>query len=439
MKHGTLVLAALAGALFAGCGHQEEAPPAPPPPATADPVEPAPKPVRERTFGQFQPWAAPIDDYLAVGTAMNPGVFDAHVHDLASLGDRMFIGYGDANYNLGEHIPIEIRFFSKGEPTAQPANIDAAGQGAPQTTPYQSGEEQIDRFRVLDGVLFQAGIDSIDPDELHTQQTTDPPSIQGNIYRLDGETWKKHRSITGGEHVHDVAHWNGATFGVGSGADTRIEFEAGRVFRYLWRSEDLGATFSTVQRVEVAEPGAGDTRWVTLLPLESGLYLFGYESEFATNTASLRNAVFDGTTVTDLAQGEPLGHLFPDDVLVLPDGSALLYGVDIGAGAAHYTAVHVAPDGTTQPLASLAGTTVLDAALTDTGEVVYLAATGDAYGAPTPTSYELRVLAADASAPDATTELLRFTQPLAPSSIAYWQDAIFLGTADGKVLKAVSE
>jgi hypothetical protein len=429
---------ALATALLLGCAHHESPGEPLPQHKPADPVEPEPKPVRERVFGAFEPWSSPIDDYLAVGTAMNPGVFDAHIHDLAPLGDRMFIGYGDATYNLGEHIPIEFRFFTKGEPAIQPATIDGAGQGAPQTSPYQSGEEQIDRFRVLDGVLFQAGIDSIDPDELHTQATTDPPSIQGNIYRFEGEAWKKHRSITGGEHVHDVTRWNGATYGVGSGADTRIEFEAGRVFRYLWRSDDLGASFSTVERVEVAEAGAGDTRWIALLPLEGGLYLFGYESVFATNTASIRNAVFDGTAVTDLAESEPLGHLFPDDVLVLPDGSALLFGVDVGTGFAHYTAVHVAPDGTTQPLASLAGTAVLDAALTDTGEVLYMVATGDAYGGPTPSSIEVRVLAADASAPDAVTELLRFTSTLAPSSIAYWQDALFLGTADGKVLRATS-
>jgi len=395
-----------------------------------------PATIAEQRFDTFAPWAAPIDDYLAVGQEVQPGKFNAGIHDLLPFGERMFFGYGDADYNLGENIAIELRHFeSPDDPAAKAATIDADGHGAPQTSPYQSGEEQIDRFRLLDGTLWQAGIDSIDADELHTQKNTRPPGIQGNVYRFDGETWHKRRSITGGEHVHDVARWRDATYAVGSGADTRLEFEAGQVFRYLWQSDDLGETFSTVERVQVTEAGAGDTRWVTLLPLESGLCAFGYELDFATSSAVLRNAVYDGDAVSLLTGSDPLGRVFPDDVVMLQDGTALLFGVDVGSSTAHYTALHVANDGTTQPLASLAGATVLDALLTETNEVLYLVTAGDAY-AELPAELDIRVLVAPAAKPDATTELLHFTTEVEPVSIAYWKGSLFLGTRAGSVLRA---
>jgi hypothetical protein len=96
----------------------------------------------------------------------------------------------------------------------------------------------------------------------------------------------------------------------------------------------------------------------------------------------------------------------------------------------------VAAGGTATALASLAGSTVLDADLASTGEVVYLVAAGDAYGGTPPSSWDVRVLVADAASPDATSELSAFTMSVRPTSIAYWQGALFLGTDDGKVLRA---
>lgn len=438
--NGAHALVAVLTLALAGSCSEESSSAAPAQDAGVDAVEaeagPPPK-ISEQSFSGFEPWAEPIADYMAIGEQVQPGLYDASINDLAPLGERMYFGYGDANYNLGEHTPIEFRFFtSPDDPAAQAASVDGAGQGAPQTIPTQSGEEQIDRFRLLDGVLWQAGIDSIDADELHTQANTDPKAIDGNVYRLEGEVWKKFRSVRGGEHVHDVASFGGAVYAVGSGADTRLEFEAGQIFRYLWRSTDQGASFETVERIQHPTPGQGDSRWVTLLPTSAELYLFGYQSDFVTNTASVANAVFDGQGVTSLAAGDPLYALFPDDVLALPDGTALLFGVDVDDSPVHYTAVHVAAGGTTTLLASLAGSTVLDADLASTGEVVYLVAAGDAYGGTPPTSWDVRVLVADAASPDATSELSAFTMSVRPTSIAYWQGALFLGTDDGKVLRA---
>ncbi|MBK9001669.1 MAG: hypothetical protein IPM35_38600 [Myxococcales bacterium] len=370
-----------------------------------------------------------------MGEATYPNDFNRAIVDLAPFGQKLFIGYGDATRNLGEKTPIEFRFFaSPTEPTAQAAIVDGAGQGAPQTTPQQSGEEQIDRYRLLDGVLWQAGIDSIDADELHTQANTNPKGIQGNVYRLDGDTWRKFRSVNGGEHVHDLGSWKGAVYSVGSGADTRTEFEAGQVFRYLWRSTDQGKSFETVKRVEVAAAGQGDTRWVTLLPTEGALYLFGYESVFATNTSSLRNAVYDGQSVSDLPSTHALGKLYATSTLPLSDGSCLLFGLDVASPPAKSIAGRVSGDGSFTPLAAFAGSTVLDASLTDTGEVLYLVIAGE--DDPTATSFDVRVLVAASGSSDSVTELHHFTTDVRPVSIAHFQGALFLGTGAGKVLRA---
>jgi len=403
----------------------------------AGPDAAGPPKVADQHFVAFEPWARPIDDYLAVGEQVRPGEFNAGIHDLAPFGGRLWLAYGDADYNLGEQIPIELRYFAApDDPRAAAAEVAGEGQGAPQVTPLQSGEEQIDRYRVLDGALWQAGVDSIDADELFTQQTTDPRGIEGNVYRLEGERWLKFRSLVGGEHVHDLASWQGAVYAVGSGADTRAEFEAGQIFRYLWQSTDGGATFATVTRVAHPAPGTGDSRWVHLLATPDTLYLFGYESDFAANRASIRNAVFDGATVTDLEAGHPLRTIFPFGTLSLPDGSGLAWGVDIALDPARLTVTHVAVDGSTAALAGYAGWTVVDVSLVEeTDEIVILAIEGDDYGA-TRDTFTARVLVADRAAPGAAAELAGFTSEIEPRSIAYFGGALFLGTADGQVLRA---
>jgi hypothetical protein len=48
------------------------------------------------------------------------------------------------------------------------------------------------------------------------------------------------------------------------------------------------------------------------------------------------------------------------------------------------------------------------------------------------------VLVADAATPDATSVVSSFTTDVRPASIAYWEGALFLGTSDGRVLRAVA-
>lgn len=412
-----------------GCGNQ------------ADPARPAPDagpaPASAQTFGALEPWARPIDDYLAVGEREYPGQFSRDVNELAPHGGRLYLGYGDGTVNLGEKTAIEFRYFvSAADPAARAALVLGEGQGAPQVTPTASGEEQIDRFRVLDGELWQAGVDSTDPDELWTQDHTDPRGIQGNCYRAVDGAIEKHRSITGGEHVQDLEYWRGAVYGVGSGADTRVEFEGGQIFRYLWRTTDAGATFDTVERIQHPTPGAGDTRWVHLLPSAGALYLFGYESDFFLGTATVANARYDGSSVTALGAGDALARVFPDGTLALPDGSALLYGSDLDARKSHTW--RVAGDGALTPLAVLEGRTVLDVSLApDTSELVVLSYLGDDSDAQPTAGFDLQIHAAPLATPEVLALLATWTSDVRPRAVAYFDGALFVGTADGDVLRAL--
>lgn len=385
------------------------------------------------TFGPWEPWAKPIDDFLAVGRAEQPE-FNKAITDLAPFGDRMFLGYGDADYNLGGKVTVEFRAFASPDDSAfQVLAVEAAGQGAPQSKPSATGEEQLDTYRVLDGELWLAGIDSTDADELWTQAKAEPKRIEGNVFRLQGDTVRKRRSIPGGEHVHDVASFQGAVYAVGSGADLRTEFEAGQVFRYLWRSRDRGETFETVQRTQNAKPKDSDTRFVHLLATSDRLYAFGFESTFSTNSGRVINAAFDGKDLAVLGEDHPLAKTFAAGTLSLPGGTGLVWGTDVAARKA--TALRVSADGTVAPLASLAGSTVLDVSLTETSELLYLVAAGDALDAPK--TWDVQVLVADVGSPDVVTELARFTTRIRPSAIAYFRGALFLGTGDGTVKRAV--
>ncbi len=388
--------------------------------------------IAAQSFEEFAPWASPIDDYLAVGRKHQPGKFNASINELMAAGDRLFFGYGDADYNLGEKIPIEMRAFRSPD---DPASVEGVvvlgdGQGAPQKTPRQSGEEQIDRYRMLDGELWQAGIDSTDPDELWTQENTTPKGIQGNVYRLEGETFKKHRTVNGGEHVHDLASYKGAIYSVGSGADFRTEFEAGQVFRYLWRSNDRGQSFQTVTRVQVTTPGEGDTRFIHLLPTSGPLFAFGYESVYSSGRLIVKNISFDGTAVTELGAGHPLQKILPRGTLPLPDGTGVLWGTVAG----RETFARVAPDGALTPVTALSGLAVVDVSLTGTSEVLVLTA-ASVPGAK-PAAWNVRLFVADLASLEAATELVQLTLDVAPTAIAHFKNALFLGVGDGRIFKA---
>ena len=202
--------------------------------------------------------------------------------------DMLWIGYGDGTRNMGS-VPRWRYYPSPSTTEAQIARVEAEGQGAPQRTAGDTGEEQVGHFRLLsvegNTTLWQAGADSTDADELWTQAKPAPERlIEGNVFRLDGSEgepfWTKYRSVAGGEHVHDIAAFDGALWSVGSGSDHRGEWEGGQIFRYLWRSDDGGKSFQTHCRFMYPDLGKGDTRFRRLLVIDDTMYAFGYVNPF---------------------------------------------------------------------------------------------------------------------------------------------------------------
>ncbi|HUT76530.1 MAG TPA: hypothetical protein VM285_02530 [Polyangia bacterium] len=425
---GSLLLALAAALAVAACGDDSGGD------ADAGPDAGEPTTIAEHVFGPFAPWAEPIADYAAFQVNWD---YDRAVGELLPFEGRLWIGYGDGTLNMGTYLPIEFRYFpAADDPQAMAADVLAEGQGAPQDVPTQSGEEIVDRYRMCDGELWQAGLDSTDADELWTQANTDPKAIQGNVFRLAGGAWEKHRAIPGGEHVQDIGAWQVSLFAVGSGADFRSEFEAGQVFRYLWRSDDGGDTWATVTRIQHPTPGEGDTRWVNLLPLGEALILFGYVSDFASNSAQVSNAAFDGAAAWDLAADHPLAGFWSLETIALPDGTAILAGVDVDESTLTHRAWHVAADGTPTRLEAFDGRRVVHLGwYPESEEILFLAVDGAVYGSE-PADWAAHVLAAGLADPGSPVEVASCDSDVPLRAVAFLDGALFLSTSEGLVFRA---
>ena len=85
---------------------------------------------------------------MEVGEGVFGDDFNKNITELTPYEDRLWIGYGDANVNLGGEIPITFRSFSS-------ANN-------PEVLIGLSGEEQFDRFRMLGWSIVDGGVDSVE-------------------------------------------------------------------------------------------------------------------------------------------------------------------------------------------------------------------------------------------------------------------------------------
>jgi hypothetical protein len=406
------------------------------------------------TAGDFEPakpWSAPIADYLAVGEANFPDGFTRSITALAVSdpdgdGPRealLWIGYGDATRNLGTKTPIEFRYFVASEdPGVRVARVLAAPpvtasqQGAPQRTPSDTGEEQIEPYRVIGGTLWQAGVDSNDPDELWTQAKPAPfKPIEGNVFRLEDRwgqpAWRKFRSIPGGEHVHDICEFDGAIWAVGSGSAHRGEWESGEIFRYLWRSDDGGETFVPALRAMFPEKGKGDTRFRRLLPVGESLYVFGYVNPFVDGgPIEGRHVMLQDGTFTELAidRDGPIA-----DLLVLRTWPLdATTGLALARNPDRSTRMFLVEPGSFRELESWSDLSVIDVASTGApGEFVLVA--GDRNDPQRFAAYSVSLDDAKAS----RTPIKVLDLPgLVPSAIAVWRGDLYVGTEDGQVLRA---
>ncbi len=368
-------------------------------------------PIASLRFEPPTPWAEPIADYIEAGHAsVGSWAFMRGIHDLAVFADRLYLGYGDANLNLGRVVPITFRAF----PTPNRAATE---------TEFTSAEEQLDHYRVWGELLYMPGVDATEDAWL------------GNVYvRTGAGAWTKSRTLEGGVHVHDVAAFGPALYAVGSGA-TPEEWEAGDIYAHLWVSPDQGQTFAIQAREH--NGGQGDTRWTRLLPVGDRLYLFGYKTNAAGSTYALPNATFDGETVTMLGAGHPLAGTFALETDVLPDGSGLVRGVDATADPLVARVWHVFPDGSVQRVEALVGRTVADVAThAETGETLLVTFDGDDYlRSLYQTRFDVRIVVTSDLA--SFQELTAFETNIPPRAIAYWRGGLYYGNDWGDLWRTL--
>ena len=360
-------------------------------------------------FGKLEKWATPIEDYIKAGSAKYSS-FLRQIHDLVVYQDRLYLGYGDANVNMGRIVPISFRYFSSPDSTAV-------------VKEFNSDDEHLERYRVIGDDLFMAGIDSTEDAWL------------GNVYyKRKTDKWVKSRTLKGGVHVHDVIGFKGAIYSVGSGA-TETEWKAGKIFGHLWKSTDKGKTFAIEARRANAD--GGDCRFVRLLPTSNYLYMFGYRSNNKGTPIDVINSRYDGSKREDLADTHPLRYIWASETYVLGDKLFVVRGYKIKVvKKVVFNTWRITDDGKLEDVKQFAKQTVID---------VYQA----------PGTKEILVLSHDENERDEIlklknwklhiylttdfkkfSELHSYTTTTRPKSIAYWKKAIYVGDNAGVVWRS---
>ncbi len=365
----------------------------------------------EQLYAAPSLWAQPIEDYLAAGRDhVGPqGTFNEALQDLVVFEDRLYIGYGDATENLGRIIPIQIRSF------ASPTSTIA-------TSEFDTDEEQIDRYRSIGDALYIAGIDATED------------AFLGNMYiRRPAEGWLKRRTIMGGVHVHDVAQFDGTLFAVGSGADGPREWNAGRIFGYLWRSSDDGDSFETAHR----EPngGVGDSRFTRLLPVGELLWMFGYQTDRNARIDRVPNSNYNGLSVARLEARYGLSGALITETDVISGTLGLARGVDVSRNPIRARAWTIDHNAEVRALDALDDKTIIDVYVTPQA-VLLLVIDGSSWP-PNRDPWRATVLVTS----DFLTfdELVSFEWPHAVRAVAHWQGALYFGTDRGQVLRATPQ
>jgi hypothetical protein len=378
--------------------------------AEPDAATPPDAPLADRTWAAPEPWASPIDDYIAAGEAALPDdPFLRGVHDLIVFDDQLWIGYGDATYNLGRVQLIQLRAFTDpSDPTAVVAELDTR-------------DEHLDGFRRFGDELLLPGIDAIDDAWL------------GNIYlRGLGGQWRMARTVDRGVHVHDVVRWGASLYAVGSGA-TPDAWNSGNVYGYLWVSRDDAETWDLVHQEH--NQRAGDSRLTSLLPLDDALYAFGYRSNAEGNIAHFHGGGYNGSVWQPFAEDHPFRRVLVTRTNPIDLQRGFVRGANVATDPVTASIWLLEVGGTATPVAAFAGQTVIDIDRSPlTGEWVFLTRDGDTWG-QTPAEWSAHIwVGADPLNP---AQVLSFTPESPLLSVAAWQGAIYLGDDQGRVLKAL--
>jgi hypothetical protein len=366
--------------------------------------------IADLVFGDFEPFAEPIADYIATNAEiLGHQSFLTGIFDLQVAEDRLYLGYGDANLNLGQNTPIELRYFAEPDPAAV-------------TAEFATDEEQVDRYRLQGDLLMVPGVDATED------------GLLGNAYtRAAGGEWVKSRTLDLAWHVHDIASLAGAIYACGSGG-TLEDYNQSTVNALFYRSDDNGETFETLEQIPHPTP-PGDQRLTDLLAVGSDLYAFGYVSEFIDNQNTITQLIAYRLDGDGLVAHAGWSSFWVTDTEALSTDLGVVVGVDT-SGDLNWECRLVSSDGAVEQGPFCAGLTVLDiAALGDgRGLVAYLPI--DDYPVTAPAGlYGLNVgLTADG---ESLLDLVTQNVESFPRAIAFWRGDLYLGLDDGSVWRAV--
>ncbi len=358
------------------------------------------------TFGEFDDWAEPLEDYIDALTAEYGGDgFHHSVWDLAVYEDRMYFGYGDADINSGRIFPIELRYFTD------------AGEPDGWVSEFAVDEEMVEQYRQFagDDGLYIAGLDATEDD------------LMGNAYNRHPATdWVKSRTLEYALHVHDVAVWDGALYASGSGC-TWDEYDAFTISSMFWTSTDGGENYEIVEKM--IHPSVGDARFTRLLPLGDELYLFGHRTDGQYINEVIPH-VYDGSDLTALPD---LDNRWVWETWPVSDARGLVSAVKFGFGSLTHLAYLLEPGGNTDDLAEFDEETLVDAFEVTPGQWILLAREGNVYGDPPGTAH--RIL--HTTDFDDFHELTTFeADDTWPTSVGYFGGYLFLGLDDGEIWRA---
>jgi hypothetical protein len=179
---------------------------------------------------------------------LSKGAYARNVWDMQVWDGRLYLGHGNS---------------SDDEPSPNAGPIDVVSydpETSSFTREYTVDEEQIDRFRVVDGMLTIPGHDPREDWSF------------GNFYRKEGADWQKYRTIPNGVHTYDLLAHRGLMF---AALGTPIDRKASNIVL----SQDRGATWQeisyagpirTVPPSDVYHPNYSRMR--TLFELNGRLY-----------------------------------------------------------------------------------------------------------------------------------------------------------------------
>jgi hypothetical protein len=161
--------------------------------------------------------------------------YACNIWDMQLFDNRIYFGMGNSN-NDGPSPNAKGGQIWSYDPKAKEFRIE-----------YHTDEEQVDRFRIIDGHLAVPGHDPTDS------------WILGNWYRLEDTGWKKYRNIPGGIHCYDIIGFEGKIF---AALGTKPSSEL------VVMSEDGGTTWKGC--------GIGGMRAYTLFTVADQLYVSLY-------------------------------------------------------------------------------------------------------------------------------------------------------------------